>query len=212
LPDVHVVDRYFEAVKPLKVINDGKGLDYFLPEITGPHLAPNKPYIAFVLGATHNTKRLEPDQMIQICQMIQSPVVLLGGRAESDLGAQIAERCAAKTDLYNLSGKTSLHQSADVIRQASVVLTHDTGLMHIAAAFQRPIILIWGNTTPRLGMYPYDPENKGDCRSFEVQNLPCRPCSKIGHESCPKVHFKCMRLQPLAEIAAQADDLCKNRK
>jgi len=62
--------------------------------------------------------------------------------------------------------------------------------MHIASAYNKKIISIWGNTIPEFGMSPYlpAPENK----ILEVKNLSCRPCSKLGYKKCPKGHFKCM--------------------
>ena len=64
--------------------------------------------------------------------------------------------------------------------------------MHIAAAFQKEIISIWGNTIPALGMYPYYKKGLERNTTIEVKNLSCRPCSKIGYSKCPKGHFKCM--------------------
>jgi ADP-heptose:LPS heptosyltransferase len=71
-----------------------------------------------------------------------------------------------------------------------VVLTNDTGLMHVAAAFKKKIISFWGNTVPVFGMIPYKPHPNS--KRFEVEGLKCRPCSKLGHAKCPKKHFKCM--------------------
>ena len=64
---------------------------------------------------------------------------------------------------------------------------------HIAAAFQKEIISIWGNTIPEFGMYPYYEKGVNNNVSVEVQNLGCRPCSKIGFDECPKGHFRCMK-------------------
>jgi ADP-heptose:LPS heptosyltransferase len=77
------------------------------------------------------------------------------------------------------------------VKQCKALFTHDTGLMHIAAAFKKKIYSIWGNTVPEFGMYPY----KTDFEVFEVKGLDCRPCSKIGYAKCPRGHFKCMREQ-----------------
>jgi ADP-heptose:LPS heptosyltransferase len=63
-------------------------------------------------------------------------------------------------------------------------------MMHIASAFNKNIISLWGNTVPELGMYPYGAGDKS--KIFEVKNLRCRPCSKIGFAKCPKGHFNCM--------------------
>ena len=69
------------------------------------------------------------------------------------------------------------------------MISHDTGLMHIAAAFKKNIFSVWGNTVPSFGMYPYHTAYE----VFQVNKLWCRPCSKIGFEKCPLGHFKCMR-------------------
>ena len=90
-----------------------------------------------------------------------------------------------------IGGKINLNQSASVVKQSDTVYTHDTGMMHIASAFHKKVVAIWGNTVPEFGMYPYQTSHK----NLEVKNLNCRPCSKIGYEKCPKGHFKCMENQ-----------------
>ena len=57
----------------------------------------------------------------------------------------------------NFAGKINLNQSATLVKGARVVLTNDTGLMHIGAAFGKKILTFWGNTVPEFGMYPYQP-------------------------------------------------------
>ena len=98
--------------------------------------------------------------------------------------------------VYNACGKFSINESADLVRQAKLVISHDTGLMHIAAAFRKPVISVWGNTVPEFGMYPYfgqsDLQQMKPFDIVEINGLACRPCSKIGYEKCPKGHFKCM--------------------
>ncbi|MGZ3921722.1 MAG: glycosyltransferase family 9 protein, partial [Bacteroidia bacterium] len=87
-------------------------------------------------------------------------------------------------------GSLTLNQSASVIKQSSLVITSDTGLMHMAAAFNKRIISVWGNTIPEFGMSPYMPNP--DNQIMEVKGLSCRPCSKLGYNKCPRGHFKCM--------------------
>ena len=95
--------------------------------------------------------------------------------------------------VFNSCGYYNISQSASLIRQATAVLTNDTGLMHVAAAFHKPIVSVWGNTIPGFGMYPYLPGKfKSDSMIAEVKGLSCRPCSKLGFTECPKKHFKCM--------------------
>ena len=99
----------------------------------------------------------------------------------------------------------SLSQSASVVRQAKYVVTHDTGLMHIAAAFKKDIVSIWGNTIPQFGMTPYMAGEKS--KIFEVKDLRCRPCSKLGYEKCPRGHFRCMNDQNIDEIVEYCNSI-----
>lgn len=202
MPDLHIVDRYLATAAALGVKNDGKGLDYFIPEKEAVDLAVEKlpgRYIAFVIGAAHATKRLTEEQMLAFCTALPHPILLLGGPAEKETGNRIA---AALKNVTNTCGRFKLGGSADLVRQAAVVVTHDTGMMHVAAAFRKPIVSVWGNTVPALGMYPYLPgqESQEKERRQEVVGLSCRPCSKIGHQQCPKGHFRCIRDQDPARL------------
>jgi ADP-heptose:LPS heptosyltransferase len=206
LPNVHIVDRYMESVNPLGVKTDGMGLDFWSPQYRNPQSPipnPQSPYIAFAIGAQYQTKRLPTAKIIEVCMAIGQPIVLLGGKGEAAEGEQIAAKSGGH--VTNLCGKLTLQESAAVLKEAALVITHDTGMMHIAAAFQRRILSIWGNTVPALGMYPYFGEANPDRNtSFEVADLPCRPCSKIGHRACPKGHFRCMNDQDVQKITRTA--------
>jgi ADP-heptose:LPS heptosyltransferase len=195
LPDVHVVDRYFRALRKLNIHNDDNGLDYFIPQEEEVDISgiPGQEtgYIAFSIGGKHNTKIFPEEKIVALCKRIEKPVILLGGAQDKERGDRIAAQCGG--NVINCCGKYTISQSASVIRQSGKVITNDTGLMHIAAAFRKPVISLWGNTVPAFGMYPYLPEEFSRIsRIFENKNLSCRPCSKIGFDSCPKQHFKCM--------------------
>ncbi len=210
MPDQHIVHRYMNTLAHLGVEYDGKGLDFFIPH--GADQMPEnlnlpQPYVAFVLGATHATKRMPTAQIAALCSQIKYPVVLLGGKAESEAGALTAKIGGAH--IHDLSGKLNLFQSAAIVRDAAMVLTHDTGLMHIAAAFHKRIVAIWGNTVPAFGMYPFYPDGMSLNTNFEVTGLRCRPCSKIGHQQCPKGHFKCMKNMDSPGIVAAVDQYMK---
>jgi ADP-heptose:LPS heptosyltransferase len=73
--------------------------------------------------------------------------------------------------------------------------------MHIAAAFKKNILSVWGNTVPSFGMTPY----KTNYEVFQVNKLWCRPCSKTGYDKCPLGHFKCMNEQSMDAIAGSAE-------
>ncbi len=202
LPDLHIVERYLAAARGLGVVADGRGLDYFIgPDESVDLRSDGLPerYIALVIGAAHATKRLTPEQLTDFCRRVDFPILLLGGPAEAAAGDDIA--AAAGPHVTNTCGRYRLGGSADLVRRATLVVTHDTGLMHIAAAFRRPIISVWGNTVPEFGMYPYRTKTE---RRQEVRGLSCRPCSKIGHQACPRGHFRCMLDQDIGELARSA--------
>lgn len=207
LPDMHIVDRYFKTVRLFDVTNDNQGLDYFIPEedIVPLESLPvefRKGYIAFAIGGLYTTKKLTAEKIIGICKTVDKPVILLGGKDDTETGSEIAEE-AGKT-IYNACGTYSINQSASLVRQAELVITHDTGLMHIAAAFRKKIISIWGNTIPEFGMYPYHPDPASVI--IQVPNLSCRPCSKIGFDKCPKKHFKCINDIDIDRVVQIAND------
>ena len=203
LPDVHIVDRYLKTLQLFDVKNDGKGLDFFIPEEEdfGSGSLPSLfagGYIAFVIAGTWNTKKLPYETITEICSRIDYPVVLLGGNSEEKEGAEIYSR--SKGNILNLTGALSLYQSASLVRDAKLVLSNDTGLMHIAAAFGKKILSFWGNTVPQFGMWPYLAHPASE--KMEVQDLKCRPCSKLGFRACPKGHFRCMRNQDVTKAVS----------
>lgn len=210
MPDVHIVDRYLETVKSFGVNNDGLGLDYFVPDkhklketdIPASHHAG---YIGVVIGAALNTKKMPVQKLQNLCAAIDHPIILLGGTEDVNNGEEIAKTDGVK--IYNACGKFNLNESADLVRRAKLIITHDTGLMHIAAAFRKPIISIWGNTVPAFGMSAYYGNFPSSDSRFEVAPLYCRPCSKIGYKKCPHGHFKCMKKHDENAIAAKVKQL-----
>ena len=215
LPDVHIVDRYMETVKTLGIKNDGRGLDYFIPEndkvketdIPASHLAG---YIGVVIGAAHNTKKMPIHKLKELCAAIEHPIILLGGKEDRENGDEIAS--VDRHKIYNACGKFNINESADLVRRSKLIITHDTGLMHIATAFKKQVISIWGNTVPEFGMYPYYgnvPANNGNKLPYDIMQvrpLYCRPCSKIGYKKCPLGHFKCMEKQSIPAIIDRIHD------
>ncbi len=207
MPSIHIVDRYFEAVSKLGVTNDMAGLDFFDGQISNIDL-PFDNYVAIVCGATHTTKQIPPKYIEYLCQNIKQNIILLGDSNDAKRLQTIA--ISNLPNVVNMCGKSSLSQSALYVKHSSLVITSDTGLMHIAAAYNKNIITIWGNTTPQLGMYPYMPTGKGRYINIEAKDVKCRPCSKIGYKECPKKHFLCMNkivwddvVQAVEKIIAQ---------
>jgi len=193
MPKMHIVDRYMETVSSLGVVNDAKGLDYFIPETSKVDLSrlpeiQSNGYVGIVIGGQHATKMMPILKLIELCDSLSEPIVLLGGPEDKLRGEEIVNAVGVK--VFNGCGQFKLDESASLVQQANWIITHDTGLMHIAAAFKKRIVSVWGNTVPELGMYPYLPDPSS--KIVQIKGLSCRPCSKIGYSKCPKSHFKCM--------------------
>ena len=208
MPEKHIVDRYMETVENLGVVNDGLGLDYFIPEKDTVNdkdipFSHSQGYISIAIGAAHFTKKLPVDKLKKICASIDYPIILLGGKEDYSNGLEISGIDPVK--IYNACGKFSLNESSDIIAKSKLVISHDTGLMHIAAAFRKMVLSVWGNTVPSFGMYPYQTQYE----TFQVNRLWCRPCSKIGYEKCPFGHFKCMQEMPIELIIESANRFLK---
>lgn len=214
LPDKSIVERYFETLRPLGIHNDGKGLDYFLSEkdktrqddLPFGHWAG---FVGCVIGGSYETKKFPAAKWIALCQLLPYPVVLLGGKEDREMGEEITAADPGK--IYNACGKFTFNESADLVRRSRVIISNDTGLMHVAAAFQKPVISLWGNTAPEFGMFPYYGFNNLKERVapqsilFERKDLGCHPCSKLGYSRCPRGHFKCMNTLDVATIAAAVE-------
>lgn len=209
----HIVDRCMDAIAPLGVINDGKGLDYFIPEkdvvpVTDLPHAHLFGFIAIVIGASYPTKKLPVYKMQELCNSIQHPIILIGGKEDVEEGNAIAAIDPIK--IYNACGKFNLHQSADLIRRSKLVISHDTGMQYIACAFNKKVLAIWGGTSPKLQVEPYygkqftQKQSRPPYENFIVPGLSCQPCSNYGKNKCPRGHFKCMKNQDTQLIAQTA--------
>ncbi len=209
LPQKHIVDRYLETTRIFDIINDGRGLDYYiskedtkLPTEIEKEMPDD--FISLVIGAQHSTKKMPPELLAELCDLIEVPVVILGGPGDTVESGKILQLSNHKR-LIDTCGKLSLNQSAELIKRSHAVISHDTGLMHIAAAFKKHVFSVWGNTIPEFGLYPYYPDKAS--KIFEVKGLSCRPCSKIGYNKCPKKHFHCMKKQDIHAIAEAVNHL-----
>lgn len=226
MPSRHIVDRSLDTLSALAVVNDGKGLDYFIPKeaVLQSNALPDAfaaGYIALVIGASYATKKLPVNALQNLCHKIPYPIVLIGGKEDEAEGAAVEAINPIK--IYNACGKFNLHESAILVKQARTVISHDTGFLYIACAFHKKTVAIWGATSPALQVEPYYPAAQQVNQStlntntatailnsnemyFNaiVPNLPCQPCSNYGSKHCPQGHFACMKQQDLQSIADKA--------
>lgn len=212
MPGIHITQRSLNTVAPLGVVDDGGGLDYFIPEedivketdLPHSHLAG---YVALVIGASYNTKKLPLHKLQELCRKLPYPVILIGGKEDIPIANAIASVDDVK--VYNACGKFNLNESADLVRQSKLVISHDTGLQYIACAFKKPLLAIWGATSPALDVEPYYGSRFMDTQKVPVYeniylNLGCQPCSKYGTATCPLEHFNCMEKQDIDAIVSKA--------
>lgn len=209
LTNQHLVDRMIETIASLKVKNDDLPLDYFIPDT---HDVPQewlprefqKGYVVFCLQAPYETRRLPLKRMIELCDKINKPIILLGDQTDF-LSAEFIYNFFSKSDrdkayeegllelnkkaiIYNACGKFNIHQRASIIKRSKYVFTFDSDYIAIASAFKKDIISIWGNTIVDFGRYPYHTR----FTVLENNKLSCRPCAVTGYARCPLKHFKCM--------------------
>jgi len=210
MPNRHISERCMDTLAPLGVVNDGKGLDYFVPahvQLTtnALPLTHRDGYIALVIGASFASKKLPIAQLQDLCKQLKYPVVLIGGKEDALEGEQVASVDPSK--IVNACGKFSLHESALLVQQSKTVISHDTGFLYIACAYHKKTVAIWGATSPALQVEPYYPDAYGAEMYYNavVPNLSCQPCSNYGSKQCPLGHFACMRQQNISMIAAKAN-------
>lgn len=194
-----IVERYFQALKNLNIsympelaleFHVDKKWELKAKDIPFGHQAG---YVLAVIGGSKFTKRYPVHHWQDLVKNLQLPIIIIGGPEDLENAVEIKK--AAPDKVYNAIGKFNLQESALLTQRAKLVIANDTGFMHIAAAYQKPLVSLWGNTIPDFGMFPYyGAASKVPSIILETKNLSCRPCSKIGYDACPKKHFKCMEL------------------
>ncbi|MEN9381498.1 MAG: hypothetical protein RI940_379 [Bacteroidota bacterium] len=209
LPTSHVCERYVQTLLPLGVSNDGKGLNYFLPtsDFSVENILPSQfhaGYTALVIGASYETKKMPILKWRELCEKINGPIVVVGDKADQINAQKLTAAFPEK--VFNACGNYGLNESALFIKKSRLVISHDTGFLHVAVAFNKPTITIWGATSPVLQFEAYYAKNAQTKRmNAIVPNLSCQPCSKQGGHKCPKGHFNCMQLQDTNAIALFAN-------
>ncbi len=146
----HIIDRYFMAVADLGVINDKKGIDYEVSSSINLGFNTNQDYICWCIGGTYENKKLSYSQISDVIKKINIPVLFIGSNYEKNFASKVVKAYASKP-IYNFCGKTSVEESAFLMKNSKITLTNDTGMMHIASSFNNPIIIFWGCTKPSLG-------------------------------------------------------------
>lgn len=211
IKDFHIVNNYFSSFKnELGIKSDNQGLEFWVEGetdyLSNKKEKENDLIISIAPGAAHKTKQWLPEYFVELINLLSNryknllKIQLLGSTAERKVADYIEYN--ARVKINNFVDKTSLMETAKLIDNSNLLITNDTGLMHIAAARQTPIVAIFGSSVRELGFIPYK-------ASFKIveKTLWCRPCSHIGRNTCPLIHFNCMKQIRPEEVFLACVDL-----
>jgi len=209
---VSVADRYIEPVEVYGIENDTQGLEIIIPDetkygvsakISALKLHAAEKIIGFCPSAKHATKRWPEKRFIEtglrLASELNAKIFLFGNASDTALCRTIASginKGQNGTCAIEFSGQFSLLETATAMNFCDVVVTNDSGLMHIAAAMKKKVVAIFGSTVREFGFIPIGTENI----VIERKGLYCRPCSHIGRNNCPEGHFRCMKEIQVGEV------------
>jgi heptosyltransferase II len=151
-------------------------------------------YYVFAPGAEYGpAKRWPAAHFAALAAQLPLPVVLLGSAKESDLCAQIARQALALGAMpgLDLSGRTSLDQALAVIAAAHAMVSNDSGLMHVAAAFGTPQVALFGSSSP-LHTPPLSTQAQVLWLKEDAAYLPALDCAPCFQRVCPLGHTRCL--------------------
>lgn len=197
-PAVPVYQRFIQSAASLGIKDDGLKTEFYInpavqkkisTRLAELNLLPLS-YICLCPGASFWNKQWPIEYFTELAKKINTTtafrIVLIGGTKEKELSAQIA---SAVPTVIDMTGLLNLQESAAVLSSAQCTVANDTGMLHLSEALGRPVVGIYGPTARQLGYFPL----LSTSVVAENNNLTCRPCTKMGMNSCPKKHFKCMR-------------------
>jgi lipopolysaccharide heptosyltransferase II len=192
-----VAERYFSAARDLAVKPDGCPPDFFLGPEAGEQvfgwlrtvgLEHEANIVALAPGAAHATKRWPLEHWHSlVARNLESgsAVVIVGGSDDAGLGASLAKLGSGR--VLNAAGRFGLQGTGALLQRARVLVSGDTGVMHMATAVGTPVVSLFGPTVEAFGFFPYTRQ-----ASVLELPLPCRPCTTQGSSRCPLGHHRCM--------------------
>lgn len=196
-PARSVAQRYLDTVSSFGVDDDGRGLEVHIPDELCRQTAARVrgALIGIAPGASYGTKMWHgagfAEAGVSLAQETGAGILLLGSGSDAarcgEIEADIHARDAG-IEVMNMAGQTTLLEAAALMDHCRVVITNDSGLMHLAAARKRNVVALFGPTVQQFGFAPFGTEHV----VVENRGLSCRPCSRHGTDRCPKGHFRCM--------------------
>jgi len=216
----NVALRYLETVSQFGVTDDGDGLEVFIPPSAGEKarliahefgLDDSSSPVGICPSAKHNNKMWPAERFAAaaatLSEETKSNVILFGWSNDEKERCDSIERQIKELNPHavvaNVAGKLSLIETASLMDRCSLIVSNDSGLMHIAAARRRKLVAIFGPTVREFGFFPFRTPHV----VVENDSLSCRPCTHIGLPECPKRHFRCMNDIPVLRIVEEARKL-----
>ena len=205
--DVPVAERYFEAARRLDVRPDGGPPEFFLgaaaPERVSRWLAERglatEPLAALAPGAAHATKRWPIAHWQALAERLREMgyrLVVLGGPEDRGAAQQLGPLAESA------AGEFTLQETGACLARAKVLISGDTGVMHMATGVGTPVVALFGPTVRAFGFFPYHAR-----ATVLAQDLRCRPCSTMGTARCPLGHHRCLVDLLPAQVAAAVERL-----
>jgi len=210
-----VADRYFTAVEDFGISRNGRSPELYIDRdceqkaaavLESRGINKGSGFVALAPGASYETKRWSAESFARAAVELGgegASVVILGGRGDkvaAGVTAREVSRLGGKA--VDLAGELALLQSAAVIACSRILLTNDSGLMHMADALGTPVVAVFGPTARELGFYPLG----ASARVAEVSGLECRPCTLHGDHACPLGHHRCMTELPVDTVVELGKD------
>ena len=154
----------------------------------------DQPLFALNPGAEYGPAKRWPaerfvETAVRLHERAQCRWVIVGGSADRALAGDIAARMAARigsTNITSVAGDTSLRELCAVLKACALLVTNDTGPMHVGAALGTPVVVLFGSTSPELTGPVFAP---GFPHQLIVGDAPCAPCFL---RECP-IEFRCMK-------------------
>jgi heptosyltransferase-2 len=193
-----VIQRYLSAVEKAGV-KQPEAKPKLYPAADPSIKLPQGGFVAIAPGAHWPTKRWTGySELISKIKNKKYEIVVVGDKNDRAVAEEIIKTSGANAT--NLCGQLDLAQLTYVLSKAKLLLTNDTGAMHIAEATGTPVIAIFGPTVRQFGFAPWRSESK----VIETE-LACRPCALHGSKKCPKGHFNCMKLITADQVLTGID-------
>lgn len=210
-----ISNLYLKSIEKFGIVDDGGGLEFYITPskeavilelLRIEEVSKADILIGIAPGAHWYTKRWFKERFIELANLLiqrkKAKIVIFGGKEEVELSNEIKAALLHKPIIA--AGKLSLMETAALLRRCKVLITNDTGIMHIGAAVKTPVVAIFGPTVGEFGYYPYRVANRVISKS-----LPCKPCTTKGTSKCKINTFDCMRFISTNEVLEAVEELLR---